>query len=657
MWLSNCCAYQDIYERGAKQKHAGSCSWFLEEPKYCRWKNTPFDERIANDTDALQAGWHDRILFVQAEPGFGKTFVSCRVIDDLSAEAGDMNISDEPPTTAFFHFNAAHLYCTHPYDAFRALAVQLVHAHRHDRATLDALGLLMRKSCSQEEASSDDVLSVLSLLLRQHSTFLVVDGIDECSDAKLFLTLIPELCRKSDARVILFGRPDIDIPLEYQKWATDSPHIITPRMEQNVPDIEAYMIENLSRMADQGYFGTNLDRSIFPQVASRSNGLFLWASLLLKYLQSPELAPDERRVSLEQSHLLEGLDSIFRLIVIALDRKKSKEKRIAADTFRWLALSIKRLCIPKLQTALAITISSSRTGEQFLPNLAESIPRLTCNLVEVTNCSVVFAHRSVKEYLKSAECEESEFSLFDEGLAHGHLAARCLSYLVNDVPKRPLRKLQPYIRPADPIMTPSSNMSIRTGSSRDSGYKSMSSASDTDGVTFDIRGLAQALPPFDANMPFLRYAALCWPIHLTRALSDTAARPKPTVQQQSKDPFIHAPWLPALSQFLTDRTAVTTWVEASWRYNLPPNLSRLIPLLNDAKSETPPATVQGRELRWVVHGLRQLSDALNELRDDYGATLKENPSLIWQWNIQAATEPGFWPVWDERSGSVHGAEV
>lgn len=588
-----------------------------------------------------------------ASPGFGKTFLSSRVIDDLTSEAEDLNISDEPPTTAFFHFNAAHLYCTHPNDALRALAAELVHTHRHNHSTLDALSLLMRKTSSQEKASSDDVLAVLSLLLRQHSTFLVIDGVDECSDVELFLTLIPELCRKSDTRVIFFSRPDIDMPLEYQKWASDSLHIVRLHAQHNAADIETYVTENLNRLADQGYFGVGMDRSLISHVATRSNGSFLWASLLLKYLQAPELSPNERRVSLEQAHLLEGLDSLYRLVLITLDRKNSRDKSTAADIFRWLALSIKRLCVPKLQTALAVMSEQPIEEDQLLLNLPDNIPSLTCGLVEVTNCSVLFSHRSVKEHLQSAEFQDSDFSLFDESLAQAHLAARCLSYLANNVPKRPLQRLQPYIRPAIPLQTPSSGISIRTGSSRDSGYKSMSSASDTDGVGLDH---PQQVPTFDANMPFLRYAALCWPVHLTRALSNPPSRSN-TTNQRSSDPFSQTPWLPALSQFLTQRSTVTTWVEASWRYSLPPNLSRLIPLLINIKSEIPPATIEGRELRWVVHGLRQLSDALNELRGDYGATLRDNPSLIWQWNIQAATEGGFWPVWDERRGCVHGAEA
>lgn len=586
----------------------------------------------------------------------------------------------------------------------------------------------MRKAPPYAKASSDDVLTVLSLLLHQHPTFIVIDGIDECSDLDLFLHSLPEICRKSDARVILFSRPDIEVPLEYQQWASDAPHIVSLHEDSNkyvrsakfnqasmlwhvLPlrqhrfqfstlsrtlhilkhmltyiaitrhDIEVYISENLNRMADQGFFGINMDRSLISRAASRSNGMFLWASLLLKYLQSPGLSPDERRVALEHAHQLEGLESLYRHILGMLNLRPQKEKQVVANLFRWLSLSISRLCLPSLQTALAITPGQRTTDASYVSCFADSIPRLTCGLVEVTECSVIFTHRSIKEYLQSPEFQEFEFSLFDEGVAHTHLAARCLSYLAYDIPKRPLGKVQPHSRPAPIPYAMSSGISMRTSRSGDSGYKSMSSASDSENFAtpasssvFLVQGTQQPAPAFDADLPFLRYASLCWPIHLTRALSNTAPR-SPKTWRQSSDPFAQTPWLPCLSTFLTDRAAVTAWVEASWRYNLPPNLSRLIPLLSALKSEMPPATVEGREIRWVVHGVRELSEALNELKEEYGTTLRENPSLIWQWRGSGGVPShvpglrafggatghghggrggGFWPVWDERVGRVHG---
>lgn len=299
-WLSNTCSYRDIYEHRLRQRHPDSCAWFLGSEQYCKWKSAPFNQATVDDAEELERTWQDRVLFVQAKPGFGKSYISGAVIDDLSTEADNLNIDEEyePPTIAYFHFNASHSYCVHPNDAFRALAYQLIHSHRHDRSTLDTISLLMRKTPSDARASSDDVLTLLGLLLHQHPTFLVIDGLDECSDVQLFLTSLPEVCRKSDTRTMLFSRPDIEIPREYQRWASDSPYIFRLGEDSNTEDIKSYLGEKLSRMADQGFFGINMDRSIIGHVSGRANSMFLWASLLLKYLQSPGLTPDERRTVL-----------------------------------------------------------------------------------------------------------------------------------------------------------------------------------------------------------------------------------------------------------------------------------------------------------------------------------------------------------------------
>ncbi|PSN68713.1 hypothetical protein BS50DRAFT_490737 [Corynespora cassiicola Philippines] len=648
-WLSNCCAYQDVYEHRIRERHPNTSSWFLNSTKYSKWKNAPFNETLANDTDELEQTWHDRVLFVQAKPGFGKTFISTSVIDDLSAKAEDLNISDDPPSTAYFHFNAAHIYCTHSNDAFRALAYQLVHAHRHDRPTLDALSLLIRKASNKEKASSDDVVAVLSLLLRQHSTFLVIDGVDECNDVETFLTLLPEVCRKSDTRAILFSRPSIEIPLEYQKWASDSPHIVSLSEEDNVADIEACVTESLNRMADQGFFGISMDRTLIQNVARKSDGTFLWASLLLKLLQSPVLSPNERRVALEQAQYLEGVEALYHNIFSILDQQPQNEKQTSADAFCWLSSSINRLCIPAFQTALATGPGKSIKESQDICEFTDSITRLTCGLIEVTDCSIIFSHSSVKEFLQSPKFVDSDFGLYDSSKVHARLATRCLTFLAHNIPKRPLQRLQPYIRPATTSPNAqSSGLSMRTSRSGDSGYKSMSSSSDTETPHMHPHAppnaaAATTAPPFDAQLPFLRYAALCWPIHLSKALACTSA--------SASTP--HTPWLVPLSHFLTDRPALTAWVEASWRYSLPPNVSRLVPLLSELKAAVPPATVEGRELRWVVNGLRELGERLRELRE-WGVTVGGNPSLVWQWDQRLGMGEGerYWPVWDERAGAI-----
>ncbi|KAJ4357854.1 uncharacterized protein N0V89_002431 [Didymosphaeria variabile] len=571
-----------------------------------------------------------------AEAGFGKSVLSGTVIEDLSIEAGNLSIDDEleSPYTAFYHFNAAHSYCIHPDDAFRALTNQLLHTHRHDRSTMDAVSLLIRKLPPQAKATSDDVLSVLALLLRQHPTFLVIDGVDECSDIDLLLRSIPELCRKSDTRVILFGRPHIKIPNEYHKWASDAPHIILLNDNSNNHDVTAYIIDNLHELADQGYFGISVDRSLITAIAKKCKGNFLWASSLLRFLRSDVMTPDERCAKLEKPYELNGLEAIYAHILILLELRPDAQRRFTASVFRLLALGVHRPCMRGFQKAVNVT-PGERTidsGPNFVIN--EAIPFLTCGLVEVTPCNMIFTHKSFKEHLQAVDAQTSSFSLQDESLAHAQLAATCISFLAFDIPKRPLGDNNPHVSQLllSTQQVRSSGTSMQTNKSGDSGYKSMSSAPSSSQHQLAVPGSsttplsslqAPCQPDWDADLPFLRYASLCWPIHLTRALTS----PPPSSYLPPGPP--QYPWLTPLSTFLTDRAAVTTWVEASWRYKLPPNLSRLVPLLEVVKSKTPTATAEGRELRWVVHGVRELSEGLNAVREGWGTRVKENPGLVW----------------------------
>ncbi|KAF1839228.1 hypothetical protein BDW02DRAFT_231629 [Decorospora gaudefroyi] len=621
----------------SQSQHPKSCVWFLQSTVYCRWKVQPFDRTSANDKDTLENNWQHRVLFVQAKVGFGKTFISYAVTDDLAAEAEDPDLCEEPPATAFFHFNRLCSESSHPENAFRTMACQLLQIHRHDRSTLDAVCLLLRKTSFREHAITDEIMEFLSLLLRQHPTFLVVDGIDECSDIDGFLASLARLCRGSDTRAIVFSRPNLKIPLEYQKWASDAPHILPLTSKHNTAAIGHHVLEDLNRMADQGFFGISMDRRLISQVAQAADGEFLWASMLLKFLQSPVLSSEERVAILQNIQSLTGLESLYLGMLGALARHPQHEKRIITDVFRWLSFPIHRMCSAALRAALS-TYSPDVPEGSHATDIIAALPELTCGLIQFTNETISFVHGSIRDYLQSPTSQDSEFSLADESSVHAHLAARCLSYLAHDVPKRPLSGLQPM---SPPIVPPSSGASQRTSASVDSGYKSLSS-SDGDNHAMppphpSPRPNSIRTVPFDTHLPFLRYAALCWPIHLSRALS------------LSPSPCHHTTtlaYLPALAAFLSSRLALTAWVEASFRYKLPPTLTRLVGPLSDLKGEIPPASVQGKELRLVVGEMRMLSERLVGLKREFEGVLRGNPSLVWQMDERRGGE-AYWPVWED----------
>ncbi|KAH5165808.1 hypothetical protein HBI73_034470 [Parastagonospora nodorum] len=648
-WISNGVQNQRTDPSARRTEHRGSCNWFLDLEKYRKWKNR-YIESLANNTNALQDNWHDRVLFVQAEAGFGKTVVADAVVDDLGAEAEDLESSNAPPSTACFHVKVTHPSSVHPGQIFREITLQLLYNHRHSHATLDAVCLLLRKTSFQQTATAKDILDLLLVLLRQHPTFVIVDGLERCIDERGFLSSLAQLCQKTDVRVIIFSRPAIGIPLEYQKWASDAPHIVPLNSQHTAKSKELYMSQQLAQMADQGYFGIDMDREILPHVARQSNGTFLWATLLLNYVQSPALSPDERQSILLDAHLLEGLEALYSSIFETLRNQPAHEKLLVADVIRWLTFPVHRLCTSALRMALSVSIDISEYHDTFPTELLEILPRITCGLIEVSDGGLSFVHPSVREYLQAPASQGSEFSLCDESSVHAHLAARCLSYLAHDIPQRPLGGLSPYIQP---MMPTNSAASYRTTKSGDSGYKSISSSDSehalpqpamqsehTNASTASIRTV-----PFDTNLPFLRYASLCWPIHLSRALAPTNTHPYVI---PCPGPFEALPYIPTLSAFLSSRLSVTAWVEASFRYSLPPTLTRLVGPLADLRGELSPATIEGAELRLVVSELNVLGEKLMELKRGYATSLRENPSLIWR--IGDAVGEGYWPVWDASVG-------
>jgi hypothetical protein len=649
-WISNNKQRQYLDVTAGRTEHLGSCNWFLDLAKYRAWKGRNFNQTHANDTNLLKSDWHDRVLFVQARAGFGKSVIAKAVEDDLASEAENPESSNMPPYTAYFCVRATLMDSVHPDEMFRQLALQLLHAHRHDPVTLDTVCLLLRKTSFQESASTSDIHDVLSLLLRQNPTFLVIDGLDECSDEKAFLSSIADLCQTADVRAIIFSRPAIKIPLEYQGWASDAPHILALNAQHNANAIESYLFQRLGHMADQGYLDISTDPALISDVAQRSDGVFLWASLFLNYLQSSTFSPDERIAIIQNVQMVQGVEALYSHIFEVLGYRLAHEKRIIADLFRWLTFPIHNLCTSALRTALTISIDTENNQDSLSMDILEALPELTCGLIDCSVDSVSFTHPSIVEYLQSSASLGSIFSLYDESSVHAHLTARCLSYLAHDVPKRPLGGLSPRIQPMTPVHPTSSGASYRTSTSGDSGYKSLSS-SDGDNALAHPHPRNTSSPsirtiPFDTNLPFLRYASLCWPIHLSRALSPTH-NVHPYIIP-CPGPFEAVPFIPPLSALLSSRIAVSAWVEASFRYSLPPTLTRLVGPLADLKAEIPAATIEGKELRLVVSEFNLLGERLMELKRGYATSLRENPSLIWQ--IGDTVGDDYWPVWDGSTG-------
>ncbi|KAK0706899.1 hypothetical protein B0T26DRAFT_756329 [Lasiosphaeria miniovina] len=184
---------EDIKDR----VHEGTGLWFLQRPEYQRLKTMDFVQSHVMPTTSDANRWLQRVLFLK----------------DL---AQTVLPSGDAPTVAYFHFDQQKKSRTNSSDeALRAIAEQLIHSHRRSRISLDALALIETDSGSgQYTPSRRDIRLAIDILLRQHPSFLVFDGIDECSEPARFLEELRSICIEHDYRAVLLGRPSVEMPYQ-----------------------------------------------------------------------------------------------------------------------------------------------------------------------------------------------------------------------------------------------------------------------------------------------------------------------------------------------------------------------------------------------------------------------------------------------------------
>jgi hypothetical protein len=125
---------------------------------------------------------------------------------------------------------------------------------------------------------------------------------------------------------------------------------------QDALDIEAQVADNITRLANEDRLEAKFGPEAVARVAESAKCSFLWACQLLKYLQSPQLSPNERQIMSAQSRLLEGPDCLYRLILVTLEQKGNEDKAVVADVFCWLTASISQLSLPMFPAVLSIRL-------------------------------------------------------------------------------------------------------------------------------------------------------------------------------------------------------------------------------------------------------------------------------------------------------------
>jgi hypothetical protein len=114
---------------------------------------------------------------------------------------------------------------------------------------------------------------------------IVLDALDECTDAKEFLRCLRNLCKTTKTKVILTSRRE-----KHLVNALDGCINIEVRREDIQDDVKAFVTNKVDRNPKFCH-RPQLRERIIHTLVQGSGGMFLWVSLMMKELKSKPSIP------------------------------------------------------------------------------------------------------------------------------------------------------------------------------------------------------------------------------------------------------------------------------------------------------------------------------------------------------------------------------
>lgn len=377
-----------------------SYRWILENAVFQRWRNDP----------------QSQLLWINADPGKGKTMLLCGIIDELQQSIATTGL------LSYFFCQASDSRINNANAALRGLMYMLVCQQpsliSHVRKKYDHAGKALFEDANAWIALSD-LFKAMVQDPKMKDTILVVDALDECiADLPKLLDLVISIS-SSSTRI---------------KWLLSSRN--QPGIEQKLSSIDAQaklsleMKENSEQVshAVNVYIDTKLshldsleDDGLMDQVRDvlrqKANGTFLWVALVVRELEKPECW-DPLQVVKEAP---EDLHQLYSRIMTQIQQLATKNSEVCRRMLALTAVAYRPLSLTELGSLCALTSQSSA-----LPKITRKLVALCGSFLTVRDDQVYLVHQSAKDYLSS---EMRGIVLPSQSEIHHSLCSRSLELM------------------------------------------------------------------------------------------------------------------------------------------------------------------------------------------------------------------------------------
>jgi hypothetical protein len=380
----------------------GSCIWLTEKPSFHTWRHG------MNQTPT--------IFWLRGDPATGKSIATGHVARYLEERNIECSIF-------FFRHSitgkstAANMLCS--------LAWQMAFSNTYIREQLLSMqddGITLDRNDSSMLWKTIFLARIFPIELHQDH-FWIIDALDESTDCEILCSLLAKVNKSTKLRVFISSRP---VPTMERIFSQEKVATVmeSTSLETTLKDIRIY----LDLHADHLPVNSEEEReSLVSQIVEKSNGNFLWTTLVVKEL---EQAVTQERVNQILHSVPKGIDDLYLRILGTITSKKHSANVVARAILRWVVCAARPLSIDELREALILDI------HETVPQLDKHAGAICGYLVYVDKAGLVHTtHQTVKDYLfRKKTSDDSGFAL-DRPEEHAKIAEICLSYLCSDALK------------------------------------------------------------------------------------------------------------------------------------------------------------------------------------------------------------------------------
>jgi WD40 repeat protein len=389
---------------GRSARKQGTCEGFLASEEVDSWLHSKSRQ----------------VLWAHAQPGGGKSTLCSFVIERL-LEAGDH--------CSYFFFKHGQRAKQSASNMVRSLAYQTALQIPAFRKALVDLAKTGVKLSSADSSTVWEKLfgSIFAGIKTDANIFWAFDGLDEAESSKRVVELISRVADfDSHIRILVFSRPLASINQAFQ-LARKRMNVADMPLPDNRSDIRLMVAEEIDYLMS----GDDFKAQAVNEIASRSQGNFLWASLVIQRVVKCHREEQVKRV-LESTP--DGMQDLYdRMTDAILELELDEDKALAKVLLTWAMYAKTPITVEELLEVYPTELSS-------IMDLSHTISQV-CGQFVVVNPQgrVTLVHHSAREYLK-----KSRRRLFKLDAEHCHeeLFSKCLTALCDKGLRRKLQMLK-----------------------------------------------------------------------------------------------------------------------------------------------------------------------------------------------------------------------